>query len=1043
MTPLKIMVASILLVASLLVFNGLNANSAHEFAGQIFRGDGEVEHHEREHGTPGAPTGGEVTGSVFAEVPGLGSNGSIGEILLPDITVFLRKPSSSAMSHPVTTDLNGRFALPAHPRGVYQLCLKADGYVAGCRPDPVVVEGTTVYLSPIAIQPLPRVIAGRVTRRDQSPCRFKDAFFDVDVHTSVELVDRGKHPKADGVIRRARANNLGEYLLAEVPPGSFAVRATCAEGKVEQRVTTSHLAIVDLILSNANPAVKLVVATVKGKGVRRVAPGTAVEVTVQAEDADGDTLHYRWSPAYPVDGFHSHDSPTIRWTVPRSKALHTIYVLVHDKRGGFALGKVNLSTEDEGALFSGRVSGPGASGPSPLSAASVSINGVVTQTNREGYFLVRIPREGPRYVLNITKDGYQPLSKVFEEETLGGRYHLAVTQSLEIDPNVDTDVAEFSEDREGARVVIPAGALVDQHGNPPTGLLKLFLSVIDQRDPEGRLPGDYGAVAASGREVTLTGFGAVHIEIKDGAGNSYNLMSGKTAFVRIPAEGTAAPPSSALWRYDTDTGRWREDAPANLVGDHYEGAVTRLGVLNAAAATPEADLMRLLVNSMKVKLPLDVRITVPAVSGFTRVFTKRITDPISIISHLPPLTRVTLEILDSARNPIPGSAQLAESGPPLPPATPSAPTYPYGSAVGVAIVASYLPPVPATGFLNYMENDEALAKAYYKAIDPKNQKTDFQLWRWRNAIELPENAKPAQRQISAAYQNAGDLGFGRVMRSDVTRPCPPGVGASEPLVCGRPGRADGVAYYVSNHPTVEDATTGRNGFAIVAMEYSPQPKSTGPSFTKFFVFGPGGSRVLSADLDGRGQKFVPGLCMVCHGGASSTLTPQTLGTGNVGARFLPFDLESFEYSGRVGSRQVDQEEQFKALNLRLRQTNISQATNTLLLGWYGGVELQSPTFIPTFVPALWAGNERLYSSVVKPACRTCHVTRDAGLDWATLDSFNARSGRIQSLVCGDRSMPQAKVTWERFWASTNPHQPDVLAAAGLTKWNPSIPCPQP
>lgn len=229
MTPLKIMVASILLAASLLVFNGLNANSAHEFAGQLFRGDGGVEHHEREHGAPGAPTGGEVTGSVFAEVPGLGPNGSIGEILLPDITVFLRKPSSSAMSHPVTTDLNGRFALPAHPRGVYQLCLKADGYVAGCRPDPVVVEDTTVYLSPVAIQPLPRVIAGRVTQRDQSPCRFKDAFFDVDVHTSVELVDRGKRPtKAHGVIRKVRANNLGEYLLAEVPPGSFAVRATCA-----------------------------------------------------------------------------------------------------------------------------------------------------------------------------------------------------------------------------------------------------------------------------------------------------------------------------------------------------------------------------------------------------------------------------------------------------------------------------------------------------------------------------------------------------------------------------------------------------------------------------------------------------------------------------------------------------------------------------------------------------------------------------------------------------------------------------------------------
>src|SRR5262249_53759608 len=109
-----------------------------------------------------------------------------------------------------------------------------------------------------------------------------------------------------------------------------------------------------------------------------------------------------------------------------------------------------------------------------------------------------------------------------------------------------------------------------------------------------------------------------------------------------------------------------------------------------------------------------------------------------------------------------------------------------------------------------------------------------------------------------AYLNHNDLGFGRRMtirRSD-----------------------DGDIYaFVTNfgganqNPVnADEALDGTGPGATVAMEYTPLAgASSGPDIdprvVKFFVYGPGGQLVNSADLDGFGQKFVPGLCQNCHG----------------------------------------------------------------------------------------------------------------------------------------------------------------------------------
>ena len=68
---------------------------------------------------------------------------------------------------------------------------------------------------------------------------------------------------------------------------------------------------------------------------------------------------------------------------------------------------------------------------------------------------------------------------------------------------------------------------------------------------------------------------------------------------------------------------------------------------------------------------------------------------------------------------------------------------------------------------------------------------------------------------------------------------------------------------------------GRNLVACVAMDRSSDivdvngNKTTdhfGDPFTRFLIFGPNGDLLPSVNLDGNGEKFVPGACVACHGG---------------------------------------------------------------------------------------------------------------------------------------------------------------------------------
>jgi hypothetical protein len=328
----------------------------------------------------------------------------------------------------------------------------------------------------------------------------------------------------------------------------------------------------------------------------------------------------------------------------------------------------------------------------------------------------------------------------------------------------------------------------------------------------------------------------------------------------------------------------------------------------------------------------------------------------------------------------------------------------------------------------------------------------------RNPFDDDDATDPPE--VSALFFNAVDLALARSMH-------------------GRTSIVNGekrTAYYVCNyrnpsdfmHPanpilSLQDAKNdpdNSNAIACVAFDYSADPAR---NFTKFYVFVKG-RLAASADLDGNGEKFVPGLCKACHGADNQARQPFTnnVVNGNIGAHFLPFDLDNFDYLDDSAFTRRAQESKFKQLNEMILNTDPAPVVRELIRGWYENTtEQNSP-----FVPEGWKGQTQLYRRVVKPSCRTCHVAMRPGppvlpdspdLDFDRFEGFKNQANTIRDRVCRNaegitnpdvvrlfRSMPNSKVTFDLFWL-------DIVQRTVLVRFlrdavvppDPRLQCPPP
>lgn len=260
--------------------------------------------------------------------------------------------------------------------------------------------------------------------------------------------------------------------------------------------------------------------------------------------------------------------------------------------------------------------------------------------------------------------------------------------------------------------------------------------------------------------------------------------------------------------------------------------------------------------------------------------------------------------------------------------------------------------------------------------------------------------------------------------------------------------AQGTAFYVCNYPrndnlntivNLSNAINNKNLVACVAMEYSVTGGVNGNRpFTKFLTFAPSGQLLQSVNLDGRGEKYMPGSCVVCHGAADDNrsfppayprftrFAENGTTSPNFKAQFIPFDLDNFVFSAQPGLTRAAQGPALRTLNQLILNTNPSPAIVETIHGWY---PTANAIFNGNFTPPGWAGHIPLYKSVVKPYCRSCHIAMDtnSNLSFNNFSDFRNWNFELSHRVCGNTggverkrySMPNALVTFNLFWRDNN------------------------
>lgn len=599
--------------------------------------------------------------------------------------------------------------------------------------------------------------------------------------------------------------------------------------------------------------------------------------------------------------------------------------------------------------------------------------------------------------------------------------------------------------RQGATITLKGGSLVDAGGNVITGNVRAAIATLNPtRRP---IAGDQRAIPSAGTEADLLSYGAVYAEFRDTSGNLLNLGPGQKARVTIPIPPDLVPtakPSIAFWSYNETTGKWMPEGNATLQntpqGPAYVGSTTHFSELNMDIATDpnQATCLRYkLDDSVKSWNSLNIKSTVTFGGGQTKVKeTPYDGAEYNVIWRIPfgtsnPPNTVRIEVRGTFNNQVRTLVDtiINTDARPKMTGTDLWPPYPYaacGDAITLAPPAGVIPPATLDGsnrpyFLRGpggafepAGDQNAIAVAYYNAIDPTNAKPNMSTWWQANGFDATTGDAGATG-FRASYLNHNDLGFGRDMH------------------CRKNG--SNVACYVTNYggpnqagSNADDALSKNQNtrLATVAMEYDASI-STVNQRVKFYVYGKYNNgqanlagRLNSVDLDGFGEKFVPNLCLVCHGG------PVYLsGAGTVGSRFREFDLPSFKYPPGGASWQFAQSVPpgahpnavaFGGLNQMVRDIAPNNTpTRTLIDAWYPSGFTTLPVK-PNALAATWSGtaDPNGYHDVYGASCRTCHVARDVTSNvFDDAADFSFTSYR----VCGaaNHRMPNAKITYDNFW----------------------------
>lgn len=206
-----------------------------------------------------------------------------------------------------------------------------------------------------------------------------------------------------------------------------------------------------------------------------------------------------------------------------------------------------------------------------LNGVAVSVIGtsVTTQSDLNGELKLELD-SSKTHTLKFVKEGYAEQFKVLTLARDAKVIPISV-QMLRLEPFQTLAGAQSGGNvsgKDGAKLELPAGALVDAGGQAVTGAIQVSLTPVNVTTGDlGGFPGAFAGIPQGGAEGAIESYGTTFFELRQN-GQKLNLASGQTAVIELPlyvTQGVNIGDTIALWSLNETTAVWQQEGTGVVV----------------------------------------------------------------------------------------------------------------------------------------------------------------------------------------------------------------------------------------------------------------------------------------------------------------------------------------------------------------------------------------------------------------------------------------------------------------------------------------------
>jgi hypothetical protein len=197
-----------------------------------------------------------------------------------------------------------------------------------------------------------------------------------------------------------------------------------------------------------------------------------------------------------------------------------------------------------------------------------------------------VPTSSRYAAVSIEKDGYFSLTKTLVVSPENDNVVRAQLIRKQLSGSVDACKGGEVSLTTGAKIKLPAGAVIDPATNAPyTGKVNVYMAWMDPSDVRilYQMPGDLRGTTTSGAERMIITYGMINVDLETEGKKKLQLDPSKPAELNYPVPAiliSGAPATSPMWHFDEATGRWKEEGVAKLVGSNYVTSVKHFSCWN-------------------------------------------------------------------------------------------------------------------------------------------------------------------------------------------------------------------------------------------------------------------------------------------------------------------------------------------------------------------------------------------------------------------------------------------------------------------------------